>query len=460
MLEPGRPYVHGWHIDALAEHLEAVSDGRLLRLLINVPPGTMKSLATSVAWPAWEWGPRNEPWRRYVCASYSRTLSIRDNRRCRRLVESDWYRARWGDRVRLVGDQNAKELYETSATGFKLATSVGGVGTGQRGDRVIIDDPHNVLDGESAAKRLEAILWFTEVMPTRLNDPKTSAIVVIMQRVHEADVSGEILARELGYEHLMLPMRFEPERRCSTAIGFTDPRTAEGELLFPARFPPEVVERDEKVLGEYATAGQLQQRPAPRKGGLFDKAWLGIVPAAPAGLQLVRAWDLAATDPKPGQEPSWTVGLLLGRDRAGLHFVVDVVRLRGNPGAVEAAIVNTAKQDGRGVTIDLPQDPGQAGKAQIAHLVARLAGHAVVWSPESGDKVTRATPVSAQAEAGNVKLVEAPWNRALLDELGTAPRGKFTDQMDALSRAFHRLLKMPRVRAVAPGGANRANPYR
>src|SRR5262249_30712929 len=152
-------------------------------------------------------------------------------------------------------------------TGFKVATSVGGLGTGERGDRFVIDDPHNVKEGESEAKREDALSWFSEGVPTRLNDPDKSAVDVVMQRLHARDVSGQIIPKELGYEHLMLPMEFEPERRCVTSIGFKDPRQEDGELLWPERMPRHVVDRDKKAMGSYAVAGQFQQRPSPREGG-------------------------------------------------------------------------------------------------------------------------------------------------------------------------------------------------
>jgi len=231
VLEPSREYVHGWHIDAICEHLEAVTRGDITRLLINVPPGAMKSLSTNVFWPAWEWGPMGMAANRYVCASYSDRLTIRDNRKCRNLISSPWYRARWGSKFQLVSDQNEKVKFENNRTGFKLATSVGGLGTGERGDRFVIDDPHNVKKGESQADRQEKRLWFKETVPTRVNDPEKSAIVVIMQRVHEDDISGVILSDDYGYEHLMIPMEFEPDRKCYTNIGWKDPRTKKDELI-------------------------------------------------------------------------------------------------------------------------------------------------------------------------------------------------------------------------------------
>lgn len=444
VIEPGQPYVHGWHIDAVAEHLEAITDGRINRLLINIPPGTMKSLATSVFWPAWEWGPRNRPSTRYVAASHSQKLSIRDNLRTRRLVASGWYQDLWGDRVVLTKDQNVKEKFENEATGIREAVAAGSI-TGARGDRVIIDDPLSVEDAGSEVIREAVIEWFQEAVPTRLNNPDRSAIVVIMQRLHERDVSGIILAKELGYEHLMLPMEFEIERRCVTSIGFTDPRTDDGDLLFPARFSREVVERDKRVMGSYATAGQFQQRPAPREGGLFKRGWFSdkLIGAAPLGTRWVRHWDLAATASKTAAQ---TAGVKLGRAPDGRFIVGHVVTTREEGPGVRKLIKAMADTDGQAVEISLPQDPGQAGKVQAADMIAMLSGFVARAQPETGDKVTRAEPFSAQCEAGNVYLVRGDWNETYLDELCAFPTGTFKDQVDASSGAFGRLAKpMPPV---------------
>ena len=300
ILEPGREFSPGWHIDAICEHLEAISHGEILRLLINIPPGCMKSLTTQVFFPAWEWGPQRRPSLRYVSASYSHDLTIRDNRKCRNLIQSKWYQDKWGDIFQMTSDQNAKIRYDNDKSGFRVATSVDGLGTGERGDRFIIDDPHNVKDGESDRKRHNAELWFTETVPTRMNEPEQSAVILIMQRVHELDVSGIAVSRELGYVHLMLPMEFEPDRRCSTSIGFVDPREDENELLWPNRMTRPTIERDKKAMGSYATAGQFQQRPTPRGGGLFKRKDFQYVDEAPRQVgKRVRVWDLAAsTNPR------------------------------------------------------------------------------------------------------------------------------------------------------------------
>ncbi|MDF2097304.1 phage terminase large subunit [Aquibaculum arenosum] len=447
LLEPGRRFVPGWHLEVLCDHLEAVTCGEITRLLINVPPGAMKSLTVAVLWPAWEWGPAGRPELRTIAASYAERLSLRDNMKCRRLVASDWYRGHWGKSVQLVGDQNAKGKFENDRTGFRLATSVGGLGTGERGDRFVIDDPHNVQQAESVAVREATLRWFSETVPTRLND-RDSAIVVVMQRVHERDVSGLILSKDLGYEHLMLPMRHEPERRCVTRLGPADRRRQAGELLWPERFPAPAVTALESALGSYAAAGQLQQRPAPRDGGLFRCHWFEVVEALPAGCRCLRGWDLAASRARVGSDPDWTVGLKLARSPEGVFYIVDVVRLRGSGLEVERAIRTCAQQDGAATAISLPRDPGQAGKVQADYLLRQLAGFAVSATAESGDKTTRAAPVAAQAEAGNIRLLRGVWNEAFLEEVALFPNGAHDDQVDALSRAFAGLVEGGRAPQV------------
>lgn len=434
VLEPSNPYVHGWHIDAIAEHLEAISYGQINRLLINIPPGTMKSLLTGVLWPAWEWGPLGRPATRIIGSSYSEDYAKRDNRRMRDLVQSDWYQALWPTELVRAGEM----AFSNSATGFRQGIPFSRL-TGGRGDRVIIDDPHSVDGAESETERGNTIRLFRESVPTRLNNPEKSAIVVIMQRLHEQDVSGTILALGLGYEHLMLPMEFEPERACATSIGFNDPRSYDGELLFPERFPREVVERDRIPMGSYAVAGQFQQRPAPRSGGMFQRGDFEIVDALPARIRRrVRAWDFAASKAKPGKQPDWTVGLRMAL-ADGVFYVDDLRRDRWSASEVEKQLKNTASQDGTNVTIRMPQDPGAAGKSDAETKVKLLAGYPVIVKPISGDKATRARPAAAQTEAGNVKLLRGSWNEVFLDEVCSFPNAAFDDQVDAFADALNEL---------------------
>lgn len=487
ILEPEtRKFADGWAVGAITEHLEAVSHGQITRLLVNVPPGSMKSMTTNVFYPAWEWGPRHRPDKRFISWSYSQDLTIRDNRRARNLIVSPWYERNWGDQFSLVDDQNAKVKFENDKQGWKIASSVGGVGVGERGDVLVIDDPHNIMGGESEVIRGSVLLWFTEVVPTRLNDPDRSAIVVIMQRVHEADVSGLIIAQELGYEHLMLPMEYEADRRCFTCVPNTyapqrmrylakrqqwvpdtwtptadetdqpivnehaaaptrtvylwDQRSEDGELLWPERFPMHVVERDKKVLssvgGSYAVAGQFQQRPVSRTGGLFQREWFSkfVKERPPARAYRIRYWDKAGTQ----DGGAWSAGVLMS-EWEGAYYVEDVVRGQWSSFARNDVIFQTAKLDGPDVRIWVEQEPGSGGKESAEISIRELAGFNARKEPVTGDKVTRAGPLAAQCEIHNVILVEGQWNQVYIDEIAMFPNGKYKDQVDASSGAFNKL---------------------
>lgn len=436
VLEPGQPYIHGWHMDAIAEHLEAVTSGQINRLLINIPPGTMKSMATAVFWPAWEWGPMGMPHVRFIGASHEEGLAIRDSVKMRRLVASEWYQSLWP--TALMGDQNAKTYFENDRTGWRQATPVGSM-TGRRGDRVLWDDPHSVEDAHSDTKLESANRIFRETLPTRLNSPARSAIIVVMQRLSMKDVSGVIIDSDLGYEHLCLPMEWEAPRK-ATSIGFTDPRTEPGELLFPDRFPRYVVDRDKKIMGPYAVAGQFQQRPAPAEGGEFQPDMMQVVDAIPPGpVQWCRGWDLAATE----GGGDYTVGVRLGKLQDGRFIIATLVREQYGTAKRDMLIKATAGADGRTIKQSLPQDPGQAGKGQAAAFVSMLAGFTVSTSLESGDKVVRARPLASQVNVGNVLMLRGAWNSDFREELRLFPNGSHDDQVDAAARAFNELLSAP-----------------
>lgn len=435
VLEPGNPYIHGWHVDAVCQHLEAVTKGDLNRLLINIPPGTMKSTLVSVFWPAWEWGPCGMAHKRIIGASHEQGIATRDTLKMRRLVMSDWYQARWP--ISLTGDQNQKTYYENESTGFRQACAVASM-TGKRGDRVVWDDPHSAEGALSQAHRETALRVFQETLPTRLNSPEKSAIIIVMQRLHENDVSGYILANDLGYEHLCLPMEFEPDRRCTTSIGFSDPRTEDGELLFPERFPAEVFERDKKAMGSMAVAGQFQQRPAPRSGGFFRWENLAVCETAPRDIvQTVRYWDKAGTDGGGAH----TAGVKMGRAKDGRWYVLNVVRGQWAAAERERIIRATAELDGRDTVIWIEQEPGSGGKESAESTIRNLAGFKVFAERATGDKAVRAEPYAVQVEAGNIVMVRGEWNQAFIDEHKTFPVGKYKDQIDAAGGAFNKLAK-------------------
>jgi predicted phage terminase large subunit-like protein len=443
VLEPATPLKWGWVLDAICEHLEAISNGEIQNLLATVPPGTMKSLLTSVIWPAWEWGPKNLQEKRFLSTAHSLNLAIRDTVKSRRLIKSKWYQERWP--VELEADQDTKSKFENSRTGFREASAFTKM-TGVRGDRVILDDPISAFDADSDAELYNARIAFTETLPTRINNDKSS-IAVIMQRLNKADVAGIILEKELDFVHLMVPMEFEVDRKCHTAIGWSDPRTEEGELMFPERFPRTQVETLKAQMGAYATAGQLQQRPSPRGGGIFkvDVLKKHIIQEKPEGYVWVRAWDLAATEADQKDiTQAWTRGCLIGKQlgvKKPRYCIAHMTGVRGEPNVVDKLISDTAEKDGKKVYGDLPQDPGQAGKAQVAGLIAGLSGYVYSASPESGSKLTRAQPLAAQVNIGNVDIVEGTWNEAFFEELEVFPASNLKDQVDAASRGFAWLLE-------------------
>jgi predicted phage terminase large subunit-like protein len=455
IVEPKAPFVDNWHIGFLAEHLEAVHFGQITDLLINVPPGCMKSQLTSVMFPVWEWGPRGRPDLRYLCGSYDVALSIRDARRARDIITSPWYERHFRSRPTpwtLRPDQNTKTRYDNTLSGWRIATSVGGKGTGEHPHRKLIDDPHNVKESLSELGRQEAITWFDLTMGSRGLALK-AATIVIMQRLHEEDLSGHILETLRDqFDHICLCMRHEPKRMVETRIGKTDPRTTPGELLWPALLDEPKVAKLEGQLrasqGEFGVAGQLQQRPAPETGGIFQREWLQIVEAVPADAQILRryrGWDAAGT----AGGGDWTVGVKVALARDGIIYVEDVVRAQIGPGDDEKLMKQTADLDGRTVAIIEEQEGGSAGKKVIAAHAKLLAGYDYRGEAATGDKVTRARPFAAQARVGNVRLVRGAWNKAYVDEFALFPNAKHDDQVDGTSTAYNALALAP-VTSVKP----------
>lgn len=277
IIEPGRPYIHGWHIDAISEHLTAATEGEIDNLIINMPPRHMKSTLICVAWFCWVW--TFKPESRWVFSSYADNLSTRDSLKCRRILQSAWYQANWGSVFFLTGDQNQKTRFENNLAGYRIATSVGGGGTGEGGEFIVTDDPLKAKDAFTGSKRLEEVNdWWDHTMSTRGNDNRTVRVVVA-QRLHENDLPGHLIDEMLfnegtRYEVLCLPARHEPNRSILTT-GWVDPRSEPGELLWPERFTEEKVTQLERELGE-AAPGQLQQRPTSGEGGTFLKSWWGI----------------------------------------------------------------------------------------------------------------------------------------------------------------------------------------
>lgn len=473
VVEPSQPYVHGWHIDFICDHLEAISNGLELpdgrpynRLLINVPPGTMKSLIVNVFWPSWEWGPRNMPYLRYVCAAHKvENLSARDSRRMRQLITSDWYKDRWGDRVSLARDQNEKLNFVNNATGFRIATAITSL-TGIRGDRVIIDDPHSVDSAASDTQRESEVTTFLEAIPSRLNNPTSSAIVVVMQRLHEEDVSGVILDKNLGYDHIMLPMRFDPTRAFPTALGAEDPRDEDGELLFPERFPLEVVDRDERAMGPYATAGQFQQSPEPRGGGVIKRDWWQLWEDGtfPPFDYVIASVDTAYTEKTENDYSAMTVWGVFSSEtvarptkaisRDGTLYDAAMASVREyseqHPKLMLMSawqerlplhqLVNKIASTCRSMRVDKLLVEGKASGLSVAQEMRRLYGHedfaVQIIDPKSQDKLARLYSVQHLFAEGLIFAPDRKWADMVITQCTQFPKAKHDDLVDTVSQAL------------------------
>jgi predicted phage terminase large subunit-like protein len=303
-------------VDAICDHLAAVTNGDIRNLVINMPPRHMKSLLVSVFWPCWDW--TTFPERRWLFASYAQSLATRDSVKCRRLIQSSWYQKRYSNIFALTGDQNQKTRFDNDRTGYRLATSVGGLGTGEGGDRIIVDDPHNVLEAESERIRATTLSWWDETMASRGNNPRTVARVIVMQRVHEDDLTGHVLAQG-GYEHLCLPAEYEGGTYV-TSIGWRDPRTRIGELLCPDRFGASELAELKLRLGSRAAAGQLQQRPAPAEGAIFKAQWfVNRYHVFPPFERVATFWDTAL---KAKEENDETACITIGASADGHPHII------------------------------------------------------------------------------------------------------------------------------------------
>lgn len=423
-----------WHLDAIADHLQAVARGEITRLLINIPPGTSKSTLTGIMFPAWLWGPGGQPHHRFIGAAHEQGLAVRDNRLTRELVTSPWYQRLWP--IEMAKDQDEKLYFENEYRGFRQACAVASM-TGRRGHTVVWDDPLNPEKANSELHRETALRVFRETLPTRLNDPATSAIIIVMQRLHENDPSGYILSNDLGYEHLCIPMEFEPDRRRATSIGWTDPRTKEGELLDPARFPPDVLDGYRREMGAYGYAGQMQQRPSPRGGGLFKDEWWQYY-EQPPDIEWRGIW--ADTAQKAKEHNDYSVFQCWGQSSTGKAVMLDQIRGKWEaPELLTRARAFWAKHkavEGMGALRSFKVEDKVSGTGLIQTLKREGIPVIGIQRKAGEDKTVRAMDVIPSIEAGQVLLPgEASWLSDFLAETSAFPNGAHDDQIDPMADA-------------------------
>ena len=311
-----------------------------------------------------------------------------------------------------------------------LPRDVRGPITGRRADLIIIDDPiKSWAEAESQTFRDALYDWYRAELSARLKPG--GRIVLIMTRWHENDLAGRLMTAEPAWAQLKLPAIADERDAMGRCVG---------EALWPEWQDNAAIMRRRLEVGERAFAALYQQNPRPPDAALFKSDNVAVVAEMPAVTRMVRAWDLAGSLPGIGRNPDYTVGVKLGATAKNEFVVLDVIRFQGSPAQVEAKIYATAKSDGIQTILALPQDPGQAGAAQVAMLSRGLAGFHIIATPESGAKITRAMPAATQVDAGNLCLVAAPWNDNFLAELRAFPDSAKDDQVDALSRAVNTML--------------------
>lgn len=451
-------FVPNWHIDAVGDHLQAVSDQQIRKLVINIPPGHAKSMTVAVLWPTWQWGPANHPQTRMMFTSYSGDNPVRDAVRSRRVLDADWYQGLWGDRFQLTGDQNVKSFYENDRGGARLSLGKAGA-TGKRGDWVIVDDPIEIKDAVNAAALEQAISTFDNELSSRVNDPETGAFVIVMQRLNERDLAGHVLERG-GYVHLFLPTEFEPKRRCTVVLNgkpfFADPRTKAGELLWKDRFTPKVLygihadgklgttdhpaaESTKAILGSFGFAGQHQQRPIPLSGALVKRDWFQFYRELPGSLvDWLQSWDMTFGDTKGSD---YVCAGVWARKGASKYLVYRLKEQLSFPATLKAFASVTALYPQAHTKL---VEKKANGAAVIATLKDKVAGIIAVDPKES--KESRLHAVSPTIEAHNVFLPHpsiAPWVEDYVAELITFPKAAHDDQVDMTTQALLRYQSGP-----------------
>lgn len=438
VVEPAVPLSTNWHhkyiCDTLQEECERIiaQKPKTKDIIINVPFRSTKSLIVTVMFPVWAW--IKSPKLRFITSSYSATLSIELATKSRDIIFSDWFKTRWGDVFHIKKDQNLKERYENNHIGMRRATSVGGTVTGQGGDFLIVDDPLSPQMANSATERDNANEWYRTTFYSRLNQADIGVRIIIMQRVHEDDLSGFLLDRETRtkYKHICIPATNEDGNiKPKSLEKFYNKETG---LFWEDRFSKAVLDDYKSALGTYGYAGQLQQTPTPLDSGMIHKDWFKIdryrVDEAIVNFVIDPAYT---ADQK--NDPS---ALLAYTYKDNKWQIVDCVNVHKEFPELVKFIPQWVKKNGYTNKSRIYVEPKASGKSIVQTLVRETGLNVKEDKPPTKDKVARVSDISASLESGRVSLLNGDWNREFLDQLTKFPAAKHDDMVDCLVMAVNK----------------------
>lgn len=433
ILEPANPLIDDWYVDLLCEYLQQVTDGKIQKLLINIPPRTGKSNIVTILWPAWTWTVK--PFLRFISCSYSASLSVKHSVDRRRLIESQWYLDRWGGMVRMRDDQNMKNEYENAARGHMIATSVGGTLTGKGGDVIIEDDMINPIEAESDATRAYAISMHQAVLSSRLDNPRRGIRVVVEQRTHHRDITGHILANETGWTHLLLPLVAEHKTTIVFPVTGRIVERQAGEIMNPHRYGEKEVSDLRQAMGSRTFASQSQQNPTAEVGNIIKRQWWKRWTVLPSGFDIViTSWDMTF---KETEEGSYVVGQVWGKQGSKFYLIAQV-RQRMDFAESLLSVQNLARMHPI-ATGHLVEDKAN-GPAIISALQGKVSG--IIPIEPHGSKMARAQAVSPIIEAGDVFIPDdstCAWASDFVEECAAfrGESGELNDQVDAATQAIY-----------------------
>lgn len=439
-LKGGATLEYNWHLDAIAFQLERVAKGEIQRLLVTIPPRSLKSVMISVAWVAWRLG--HDPSHNFVCASYSNELSHKHGYDCRRIMQSDWYRRLFPQTVIARGRSSVHD-FETTRGGGRLATSVTGSTTGRGGGTFIIDDSIKPEDTESDLIRNSVNDWYRSTVISRPDDKRTGAIINVMQRLHQYDLAGVQLEAG-GWEHLSLPAIATEDAFIPIGKSKVKHRR-EGDLLHPEREPYEILMRIKRESGSRIWNAHYQQQPDPAKGNLILAEWLKTYGSLPEGGLVVQSYDTASKD-RPQNDYSVAITALVLKQHV---YIIDVLRRRMGFPELRKTTVAQARLHRSKVLLIENQASGQQLIQMLRDEEPNGVPPPIACRPE-GDKKTRVSAVSAMIEAGQLLLPQdAPWLSDFRNELLSFPSSRFDDQVDALSQLLIWVSRQQRMQDIS-----------